>query len=581
MIKALTGVAAVWLSLAGAALAQSCSSYPNVLMNGTTANADQVMADFACAALTGAPLFTGTAVFDADVGIGTSSPTASLTIVSPGNSTAPYLTILPQNQTQSVNISYNHIFEQGSNGNNSLLLDAQGTGSILFQTSGGTGSVGIGVTTTPNATLDVRGNIVLGPTSDGSASNQQTIKSDGSGESMRLTSPTGIFLLSGTTPIKLDLSSATSCESGSQFCFTGSGYVGIGVTTPAATLDVNGAIDIGGVNAIRFPPDYQPNTSIAIGSGALAAQTAGTSPSQNIAVGSLALNNATSSAQANNALGYEAMQYLTSGIDNGAFGVGALKSLTTGSYNNAVGRLALSSISSGLSNEAFGYTALQNSTGSWNVAFGDAALFYSVAAGGDTAVGYRAMRGVSGSGLSTTTALNTGIGYEALYNLQLAAANNTAVGANAGSSVTTGGSNTILGNAVASITLTTGANNILIGVSSLVDTPAATTSNYIDIGQVIIQSATSPTVTSGYGTSPTVNGTGTAAFEVVVGSPGSPSTTGVLAMPAAPHGWICVAQDQTSNITARQSANTTTSITTTWSAAPANGDQIEYMCGAR
>ena len=38
----------------GAATAQSCATYPNTLTNGTTADANQVMADFNCAALLGA-----------------------------------------------------------------------------------------------------------------------------------------------------------------------------------------------------------------------------------------------------------------------------------------------------------------------------------------------------------------------------------------------------------------------------------------------------------------------------------------------------------------------------------------------
>jgi hypothetical protein len=48
----------VWTT-AGAASAQTCATYPNVLQNGTAANADQVMANFNCAALTGHAVFTG------------------------------------------------------------------------------------------------------------------------------------------------------------------------------------------------------------------------------------------------------------------------------------------------------------------------------------------------------------------------------------------------------------------------------------------------------------------------------------------------------------------------------------------
>jgi len=60
------------LFLAGVAGAQSCASYPNTLTNGTTADANQVMANFNCAVLTGNALFTG------NVGIGTTTPGAQL-----------------------------------------------------------------------------------------------------------------------------------------------------------------------------------------------------------------------------------------------------------------------------------------------------------------------------------------------------------------------------------------------------------------------------------------------------------------------------------------------------------------------
>jgi hypothetical protein len=65
-------VFALFLGLvaAGTARGQTCATYPNTLTNGTTADANQVMANFNCAALVGGAVFTGS------VGIGTATPQA-------------------------------------------------------------------------------------------------------------------------------------------------------------------------------------------------------------------------------------------------------------------------------------------------------------------------------------------------------------------------------------------------------------------------------------------------------------------------------------------------------------------------
>src|ERR1700733_2000499 len=49
------------------------------------------------------------------------------------------------------------------------------------------------------------------------------------------------------------------------------GNVGIGSTSPQAALDINGSIDIRGINGLTLPStDTNPGASIAIGNGALA-----------------------------------------------------------------------------------------------------------------------------------------------------------------------------------------------------------------------------------------------------------------------------------------------------------------------
>ena len=90
---------------------------------------------------------------------------------------------------------------------------------------------------------------------------------------------------------------------------------------------------------------------------------------------------------------------------------------------------------------------------------------------------------------------------------------------------------------------------------------------------------TSPTVTSGLGTSPTVTGLGTAAFRIVVGSSGTPSTSVVIGMPTATTGWICQVWDMTTTAdVGHQSAVATTSVTFTFNTAPANSDTLLFTC---
>ena len=81
----------------------------------------------------------------------------------------------------------------------------------------------------------------------------------------------------------------------------------------------------------------------------------------------------------------------------------------------------------------------------------------------------------------------------------------------------------------------------------------------------LLLSATAPTISSGFGTSPSIaNNNGTSAFTINVGTGGTASS-GVVGLPTATTGWNCVAQDQTTpgvNAT-KQTANTTTTATLT------------------
>lgn len=83
----------------------------------------------------------------------------------------------------------------------------------------------------------------------------------------------------------------------------------------------------------------------------------------------------------------------------------------------------------------------------------------------------------------------------------------------------------------------------------------------------LVMSSTAPTVSSGFGTSPSIaSNNGTAAFTVNVGTGGT-ATNGVVGMPAATTGWICHVEDETAvlgnvaNARTLQIGSTTTTVT--------------------
>jgi len=141
-------------------------------------------------------------------------------------------------------------------------------------------------------------------------------------------------------------------------------------------------------------------------------------------------------------------------ISNAALGYNALKEGSNSLLSVAVGSEALAANNNGFGNSAFGASALKNNTnGSGNTAIGDRSSFSS-----------------------TEGNVNTSVGAQSLYDL------------------TTGNSNTALG-AYAGNSLTTGSNNIFIGVA--VNSPTASTSDFLTIGNVIFASG-------GFGTGTTV-----------------------------------------------------------------------------
>lgn len=375
-----------------------------------------------------------------NLAIGTTSLTSAITITGQAAQTIGMIRELTASTAgNNLTLQAGGAVSAGTNlsGGNLILASgvSTGTGSstIQFNTYNG-GSTG----TTDNPsftalTLSATGSTGVSPVTTlqataGAGTNQN-------GGTLSLAS--GVSTGTGTSAINFKIygagsSGATANSATTAMTIASSGNVGIGTTSPAAKLDVYGGIDISGVNGISFPPDYTTDASIAIGSGALASQTAGTQTEGNIAIGYQALGSTSFTGFINTAVGYKTLSLDTTGQGNAAYGYVALPANTTGNNNTGIGAGTL-------------YT---NSTGSQN-----------------TALGYQALH------QNSTASNNTAIGYNALYN-------------------STGGNNTAIGYNVGSSTLTTGSSNILIGVGTAgiaggADTPQSSTSNYLNIGNTL------------------------------------------------------------------------------------------------
>lgn len=201
----------------------------------------------------------------------------------------------------------------------------------------------------------------------------------------------------------------TASNLGSSRLFQGSQGIGIGTTTPAFALDVNGRIN----SAQGF---YLEGNPFAFGSNS----------TQNVFFGFS--GNSTAGARANTALGWHALKALALGGSNTAMGDLALTSTTNGSSNSGFGAATLFANTTGVDNTAVGWEGLfQNSTGSFNTAVGYGAIYTNSTGSYNTSIGYNS--GTVAVGL-TVGSNNTFIGALAGPNGGLLS-NATAIGYNA------------------------------------------------------------------------------------------------------------------------------------------------------
>ena len=241
-----------------------------------------------------------------------------------------------------------------------------------------------------------------------------------------------------------------------------------------------------GMNAMQYATTGTNNTAI----GNTAMQGTSTAPmtgaGHNVAVGDSALYDIQGATIADTALGYEALEYNSTGGSNTALGYAVMAGVSvtplTGANNTGVGSLALlSAQGAAANNTALGYDALtSNATGTDSTAVGSQALYSATGSPNDAlgyeaglyistgssnvAIGYTAMQGVSATPLTGNG--NTAVGNSALLKAQGAAVSNTAVGQGSLVSNTSGNQNTAVGESALN-DITTGTNSSALGVNAL------------------------------------------------------------------------------------------------------------------
>lgn len=270
-----------------------------------------------------------------------------------------------------------------------------------------------------------------------------------------------------------------------------SGNVGIGTATPDVALDVNA----GAINAASICDENNANCfDISSGFSGVNALDDLSDASTSLGSSNFFLGHNGGSAGPSNAgntgVGLGALDALTdaTGADgNTALGRNALTGNVDGGFNTAVGSEALQANVSGQNNVAVGRLAASPSTANDQTAIGQASLRYTTTGSANTGVGSDALKN------NTTGTRNTAVGYRAgggntAYADRGDMDQNTFVGAYAGGNIIGGteglGANNNVGLGYgAGSTLTDGDNNILIGFN--VEPPTASTSNFLNIGDVI------------------------------------------------------------------------------------------------
>ena len=203
---------------------------------------------------------------------------------------------------------------------------------------------------------------------------------------------------------------------------------------------------------------------VGIGENALSSNTTGDG---NTAVGTDSLKFNTSG-YSNASVGYRALTSNTTGADNTALGTHALSSNTTGNGNTAVGKGALSNITSGQSNIGIGYQALpQASSGFGNIVVGYNAMFAAVGlSSNNTVIGNNALNQVTIASNNIVIGANAAVTQADGSTALSTASSSIYIGTNSRGYSNSDNNSIVIGESAIGI----GANSVVIGNDSITTT---------------------------------------------------------------------------------------------------------------
>jgi trimeric autotransporter adhesin len=188
------------------------------------------------------------------------------------------------------------------------------------------------------------------------------------------------------------------------------GKLGIGTTSPAQALHINGAVEMPvATNAstgiiykdgVHFIHDYK--ASSAYGQNTFLGKEAG----------NLTMNGSTFNSSDNTGVGTRALKNLTTGYANTAVGSDAMPNVQIGRENSAVGLYCLYATSSGIQNSTLGaFAGKENTSGSGNVNIGFESNYNNQGGNNNTIIGFKAGRGSGAHNKSGNVFVGANAGY--------------------------------------------------------------------------------------------------------------------------------------------------------------------------